>query len=95
MSTDIRSASEIAIECDGLDGESSALSHFSLSSRARAVDSLCVCVCMKDQETTRLLRLGINGATIILRAVTHRAAVYWVEVRTYVTTVSAGVLFRS
>ncbi|CAI5710235.1 unnamed protein product [Hyaloperonospora brassicae] len=51
MSTDIRSASEIALECDGLD----------------------------DRETTRLLRLGINGATITLRAVTHRAAVYWVE----------------
>lgn len=31
------------------------------------------------REDTRLLRLGINGTTIILRAVTHRAAVYWVN----------------
>ncbi|KAG6969621.1 hypothetical protein JG687_00003102 [Phytophthora cactorum] len=34
----------------------------------------------KDREDTRLLRLGINGTTITLRAVTHRAAVYWVDV---------------
>ncbi|KAE9026556.1 hypothetical protein PR003_g10864 [Phytophthora rubi] len=51
MSTDIRSASEIALDYEGT----------------------------KDQEDTRLLRLGINGTTITLRAVTHRAAVYWVE----------------
>ncbi|CAI5725822.1 unnamed protein product [Peronospora destructor] len=31
------------------------------------------------QENTRLLRLGINGTTIILRAVTHRAAIHWVD----------------
>uniref|UniRef100_M4C249 PH domain-containing protein n=1 Tax=Hyaloperonospora arabidopsidis (strain Emoy2) TaxID=559515 RepID=M4C249_HYAAE len=49
MSTDIRSASEIALEGDRTD------------------------------ENTRLLRLGVNGATITLRAVTHRAAVYWVD----------------
>ncbi|KAL7678930.1 hypothetical protein Plhal304r1_c089g0171001 [Plasmopara halstedii] len=33
----------------------------------------------KNQEDTRLLRLGINGTTITLRAVTHRAAEYWVD----------------
>ncbi|KAL4162042.1 hypothetical protein PRNP1_002590 [Phytophthora ramorum] len=31
------------------------------------------------QEDTRLLRLGINGTMITLRAVTHRAALYWVD----------------
>ncbi|KAG6615032.1 uncharacterized protein IUM83_08628 [Phytophthora cinnamomi] len=51
MSTDIRSASEIALDYEGA----------------------------KDQEDTRLLRLGINGTTITLRAVTHRAAMYWVD----------------
>ncbi|KAG3197704.1 hypothetical protein PC128_g6631 [Phytophthora cactorum] len=51
MSTDIRCASEIALDHDGA----------------------------KDREDTRLLRLGINGTTITLRAVTHRAAVYWVD----------------
>ncbi|ETK94923.1 hypothetical protein F441_02172 [Phytophthora nicotianae CJ01A1] len=52
MSTDIRCASEIALEYDGV----------------------------SDRENTRLLRLGINGTTITLRAVTHRAAMYWVDV---------------
>ncbi|KAG1689667.1 hypothetical protein DVH05_002025 [Phytophthora capsici] len=51
MSTDIRYASEIALENDGSTG----------------------------QEDTRLLRLGINGTTITLRAVTHEAANYWVD----------------
>ncbi|ETI55101.1 hypothetical protein, variant 3 [Phytophthora nicotianae P10297] len=51
MSTDIRCASEIALEYDGV----------------------------SDRENTRLLRLGINGTTITLRAVTHRAAMYWVD----------------
>ncbi|KAI9983868.1 hypothetical protein PInf_005141 [Phytophthora infestans] len=33
----------------------------------------------KDREDTKLLRLGINGTTITLRAVTHKAAMYWVD----------------
>ncbi|KAI9917557.1 hypothetical protein PsorP6_013394 [Peronosclerospora sorghi] len=57
MSTDIRNASEIALEYDEVN----------------------------VQEETRLLRLGINGTTIILRAVTHWAAAYWVDVRTIET----------
>ncbi|KAL3656906.1 hypothetical protein V7S43_018113 [Phytophthora oleae] len=51
MSTDIRYASEIALDYDG----------------------------GTDLEDTRLLRLGINGTTITLRAVTHKAANYWVD----------------
>ncbi|KAK1941284.1 hypothetical protein P3T76_007150 [Phytophthora citrophthora] len=32
-----------------------------------------------ERQDTRLLRLGINGTTIVLRAVTHNAANYWVD----------------
>lgn len=30
---------------------------------------------------TRVFKLGINGTVITLRAVSHHAALYWIEVR--------------
>lgn len=75
MSTDIRSAFQIVLEYDGANGESSP---FLLSFQDRLHSLTYTFI---GQEDTRLLRLGINGATIILRAVTHRAAKYWVNVR--------------
>lgn len=33
------------------------------------------------QNDARVFRLGINGTVITLRAVSHRATMYWIEVR--------------
>ena len=80
MSTDIRNAFQIALEYDGANGES--LVFFSVSSRPVTYSLAHInAYTLIGQENTRLLRLGINGTIIILRAVTHRAARYWVDVR--------------
>jgi hypothetical protein len=79
MSTDIRNSTEIALAYEGETSTYRSSIHFDICTEY-IINSFPLNQCMIEQADTRLIRLGINGTVIILRAVSHHAALYWVEV---------------
>lgn len=87
MSTDIRKATEIALAQEGEIRTKTlpicvVLVVHSISHLPRSLDlDPYPWHTYAAHNDTRVFKLGINGTVITLRAVSHHAAMYWIEVR--------------